>query len=315
MNMQRQKKIHRILWLWLLGVISFAVLLWLTAPCGADDPQGESASVIYQVTYKDKSIQNLNDPPTTNKDILMVTRITRTNSSLPSTETVSTGNQSMEMLNPGRTQETQLRWNGQAWTPAVKIKANSKPTPPPASPAPPPAEENVVTDGNDLPRRRASRHSTNIAEVRDKIQQIMELLSVSDRALHQAEQQVAMAADTPDAAQNAERSLAQARQAHQEVMTNLIQLKSSLGLLQAQPVNPPVAQAAPGPQSNPPYDPNRPITPPPTLNTNIAVNGNFGYGWPGACGWPYFGGNATIQTQEPNPDFDTGPRVIVREQK
>lgn len=319
MNMQRHFKMHRILWLWWLGVLSFGVLLWLSAPCEADDPEGESSSVIYQVTYTDKSIQNLNDPPATNKDILMVTRITSTNSSLPSTETVSTGNQSMEMFNPGRTQETQLHWDGRTWTPAVKIKAKPRPAPAMASSAPPTSEESVAAYGNELPPQTVSRRPMNASDIREKMQEIMELLSVSDRALRQAEQQVAMAADTPAAAQEAERSLAQARKAHQDVMTGMIQLKTSLGLLQAPPANCAVAQTSPDPQpqQNQPYDPNRPITPPAVLNTNIAVNGAFGsgYGWPGACGWPYFGGNVAIQNQEPNPDFDTGPRVIVREQE
>jgi hypothetical protein len=321
MNVQQQKKIHRTLWLWWLVVICFATLLWMTVPCWSDDPRGQSTSVIYQVTYKDKTIKNLTDPPTTNENILMVTRITRTNSSLPSTETISTGNQPMEMYNPGRTQETQLRWNGQAWTPAVIVKSKPKPVPAAAPrPTPPrdviqtPLEESVVADGGVPPRQRIPRRPANIAEIRDTVQEIMELLSVSDRALHQAQQQVAMAGEDPEAIRDAGESLARARKAQQEVTTNLIQLKMSLGIRQ-NPPRPRVAQASPASPGAPTYDPNRPITPPPVLNTNIAVNGAFGYGWPGACGWPYFGGNVMIQKQEPNPDFDTGPRVIVREQE
>ncbi len=320
MNVQRRIKMNRMLWLWWLGVISLGVLLWLATPCSADDPQGESSIVIYQVTYTDKNIQNLNDPPTTNKGILMVTRITRTNSSLPSTETVSTGNQSMEYLNPGRTQETQLQWDGRSWVSEVKFR----PRPQPAA-ANPPAQYSAQNDNDsaayDPPSRRSAARSATTAELREKMQEIMELLSVSDRALRQAEQQIAMAADSPEAIQDAEHSLAQARKAHQDVVTNMIQLKTSLGLLQTSEVNSSVAQIPPPDSSgtlgtSQAYDPNRPIVPPAVLNNNVAVNGAYGgYGWPGAGGWPYFGGNVSIQTQEPNPDFDVGPRVIVREQK
>lgn len=325
MNMQRQKKMHRILWLWWLGILGFSILLWTGSPSEADDPQGRSSSVIYQVTYQDKSIRNLPDPPDTNEGILMVMRITRTNSSLPRTETLSTGNQSMELLNPGRTQETQLHWNGQSWTPAVKIKP--KPVTPSAYPvrparfAPPKPEEssvnqNVIADDGVSPRARATDHERNPTELREKIQRIMELLSVSDRALRRAEQQVAMAANAPEAMQNAEQSLVEARQAHQEAMTNIIQLKSSLGLRRTRKANLTAVAQTPTATPQPPYDPNRPITPPPVLNTNIAANGYCGgYGWPGACGWPCFGGNVMIQSQQPNPDFDAGPRVIIREQE
>lgn len=323
-NAIRQKQVRRCLWGWWCIVVVVGLVLFLFSVLAqGDNPQGQSTSVIYQVTYTNKSIQNHNDPPKTNKGILMVTRITRTNSSLPSTETISTGNQSMEMLNPGRTQETQLTWNGQAWIPAVKLQPKAKPAPT-ASPARAPGGQTSTaapaeTLHSPTPRR-VSPQAMNAVEVRKKMQEIMELLSVSERAIRQAETQVAMVANTPSAAQNAQKSLAQARQTQQQIMTTLIQLKGQLGIRHPQA---PAQAAASTPSTAPPAQPgfwqpkdlNRPIIPPATLNTNIAVSGNVGYGWPGACGWPFLGGNVMIQKQEPNPDFDVGPRVIIREQE
>ncbi|MBN1553865.1 MAG: hypothetical protein JXA11_03915 [Phycisphaerae bacterium] len=314
--MERRNRTIGILWLWWLLVAICAVVFGISIPCRSDNPQGESSSVIYQVTYSDKSIRNLPDPPTTNQGILMVTRITRTNSSLPSTETVSTGNQSMEMLNPGRTQETQLTWDGLAWTSAVKISSPPLPAPPPAAAARQrvPSLKKPGAAQRDLPPSRGPQRNMTSGEVCDEIQKIMELLSVSERALREAEQKLVSGVDVPQDADAATRALEEAREAQQKAMTTVIQLKSSLRQSPMQTAGTTNTLRTTAPRKS--YDPNRPILPPPTLDTNINVNGIYGGGWPGGgWGWPGFGGNVMIQSQQPNPDFDVGPRVIIREQK
>ena len=78
-----------------------------------------STSVYYQVTYANKTIRDLPTCPTTNKDILMVTRIATYRSSLPSYRTHSTGSTAVTELNPARTVTTTLVWNGSAWVDAL----------------------------------------------------------------------------------------------------------------------------------------------------------------------------------------------------
>lgn len=309
MNIRRHKQVHRVLWLWWGGVLIGTVLLWLTTPCPADNPRGESTTVFYQVTYQDKTVENLPEPPTTNEGILMVTRITRTNSSLGGTKTVSTGNQSIEMFNPGRTQETQLRWDGSAWRPAVRL--SDHPPSPSRRKTGRPADDGTEPKESSAPRPAARPLSPD--EIAAQMQKIMELIGISDRALRRAEQSLA-AADSPQAIRAAEKALEEARQAQQSVLTELVLLKAALRdqpparrYSSLAPTTPPVSAG-----NDSAYDPNRPITPPPTLDTSIGVSG-WG-GWPDEpWGWP--GGNVMIQTQQPNPDFDTGPRVIVREQE
>ena len=80
-----------------------------------------STSVYYQVTYKNKTIRDLSAAPTTNKDILSVTKIVTFRSSWPGYETVSTGNTHIQNLNPVRTVSTSLMWNGKSWAPAVNL--------------------------------------------------------------------------------------------------------------------------------------------------------------------------------------------------
>jgi hypothetical protein len=57
------------------------------------------------------------------------------------------------------------------------------------------------------------------------------------------------------------------------------------------------------------YDPNKP-----TLSTDVWFSGYVG-GEDGFCGgkyWPYLS-NIRVHEERPNPDYDTGPRVIIRE--
>ena len=46
---------------------------------------------------------------------MLVTRISTTRSALPSYETTSTGNAPVEQLNPARTVEQQMQWDGKGW--------------------------------------------------------------------------------------------------------------------------------------------------------------------------------------------------------
>jgi hypothetical protein len=319
MDTPRHKRIRRILWAWWLVLVVFLVVLWSAAPARADDdPQGSSSSVIYQVTYQDRSIRNLTEPPKTDKGILMVVRITRTNSALPSSETVSTGNQSVEMLNPGRTQMTQLEWDGKAWTSAVKIK-----DPPPDSPTPirkrSAAEPAPAADPTATPPPRERPISPR--EVSEKLQKVMELLGVADRAIQQAESQIAiLRQDSPAAATSTQQAITEARKAQQEIVSTVIDLKDQLAKIRPDPVAEKDAAAAAPTESTaepgePAYDPNRVVPPPAVLRTNVDATGCWeNSGWSGCPGWPYFG-SASIYTEEPNPDYDVGPRVIIREQK
>ena len=254
----------------------------------------ESESVVYQVTYSDRRIENHTTPPDTNKGILLVTEIKSTNSALPGYETISTGNTPIEELNPQRTVERQMYWNGSAWT--TIDKKNSKP---PAVQWQGPNGTVAVRVQNVLQWVTESGNQIKIAQVRLRSAKNPEAITLAIRDLEQALQ-----------------SQQQAVLAVGELQANLLKGGISTGNF-PQPQQPvPVCGGADTVStSSDGYPPNQPV-----LRSHVNVNGYLG-GWGGWGGYPGrrwawpVAGNVDVYQEMPNPDYDTGPRVIIREQK
>lgn len=284
MNMQFRKR-YRQGWLWLGVVVMFLVgiwLAWLVRPASAET-RDESTSVYYQVTYTGGTIKDLASAPRSNTNIVMVTKITQYQSDLPGYEAVSTGNQTIESLNPTRTIQTQLEWDGTSWAPAVKPRQQ---TPAPASPAP-----TSPAGGATIPPDTAGQLEQSLAE--------------AARAVAEADAKLNTAAAEPGGLEAARKALARAMAA--------LQTSQQLASRAAQPNTTTPAGSA-GPTRNVASGYSGVTKPHPVLTT--AVNAES-LPWAYPCmpgGWGEWGGNASVVTQQPNPDYDTGPRVIIREE-
>lgn len=267
MRIQRRRQ----MWEWMTCGSVLAVMavgmLYLTSRVSAG--QDSNATVYYQVTYKNGEIKDLPSPPKTGEGILMVVKFVRYDKELPSAETVSTGNQPIEMLNPPRTSSTQFTWNGQAWVPAIEPRQ---------------------------PRsaRPAGRTARAASVSADPYAQAEQYLTAARKAVKQA--RIDLSAGQTD---QARQQLDRAAEQHQQLAVALARLRVA---------------PRPAVADRPARDPHTPNPPPPVLRGATDYNGPVEpAGWGGLGGWPYFG-NVSTYTERPNPDYDTGPRVIIREQ-
>ena len=213
----------------------------------------QSISVVYQVTYSDRRIVNLSTPPATEKGILLVTKITSTNSALPGYETISTGNTPIEELNPQRTVEQQMRWDGSAW-----VIGNRRSPGVPIVRWRPPLGKTAVRVQNVLHWVTESGNQIKIAQTRLK------------------------AAKTQDAITLALRDLQRAREAQQQATLAVGELQADLlhGGISTGSFSPPrghvlpgnaVDRLSPSPTSPNGYPPNQPI-----LRSYVNMGGYFG---------------------------------------
>ncbi len=285
-----------------MEVVVFYLILagGLAVICVTDSPAraggAESRTVLYQVTYADRRIVNLTTPPTTDRGILLVTRITSTNSALPGYETVSTGNTPIEELNPQRTVEQQLSWNGSAWV-AEGDQNAQKPTMP----------------------LQGSQGRTAV-----RVQNVLHWVTESGNQLKTAQARLETAKKQDDIIlalrdiERASQALKLATLAVGELQTTLLKGGISTGSMppptadQVLPDNA-VDTLATSPDG---YPPNQPV-----LKSHVNVSGYVGGlgtwgGWSprGRDAWP-IAGDVDVYQETPNPDYDTGPRVIIREQK
>jgi hypothetical protein len=286
MNVTVRKR-YRQAWLWLGVVAMFLVgigLAWLVRPASAET-RDESTSVYYQVTYADGEIKDLATAPRTNTNILMVTKITQYQSDLVGYEAVSTGNQTIESLNPTRTVQTQLEWDGTSWAPAVKPRQQA-----PAQPAAAPVRPAGGAE-QPLPASSAALLEQSLAE--------------AARAIAEADQKLSTAAAEPGGLTAARKALARAMAA--------LQTSQQIASRASQPgATTPAGSAGPSRDVASGY---RSVTKPqPVLTTTVNAEA---MPWAYPCmpgGWGEWGGNASVVTQQPNPDYDIGPRVIIREE-
>ncbi|GEM_PF-2219803 len=271
------------------------VVLLLIASRGMAGRQ--SSSTVYQVTYADRRIVNLPAPPGTNEGVLLVTRISTTRSALPSYETTSTGNAPIEQLNPARTVEQQMRWDGKAWV------AGNKPSK---------ARPTVQW------QKPQSRTAVQVQNVLLWVTESGNKIRIAQARLDQAK--------GPQAIALALRDIQQALHAQQQATLAVGQLQATLGQKgvatgrQTSAATPTACQSA-YPQSTmgngdvvstspSGYPPNQPV-----LRSRVSVGGYFGDWHTGSGNWPWpVGGTADIYQETPNPDYDTGPRVIIREE-
>lgn len=255
----------------------------------ASDSQSES--VVYQVTYSDRRIVNLPSPPRTNKGILLVTKISTTRSALPGYETISTGNTPVEELNPQRTVEKQMWWDGSAWV------SENKPGPRSSTPQ--------------------LHKPEGIMAVR--VQNVLHWVMLSGNQITIAQARLRAAKKNSDITL-ALRDLEQARHAQQQAILAVGELQAillrggvSTGATPQPLRNVPPASTSTATLSTAPngYPPNQPV-----LKSRVSVGGYLGNWNAGGSewGWP-MGGAVDIYQETPNPDYDTGPRVIIREQK
>ena len=277
-----------------LAWLMCTVLLLQASPSLAGQ---RSSSAVYQVTYADRRIENLPAPPRTNEGILLVTRISTTRSALPSYETTSTGNAPVEQLNPARTVEQQMQWDGKGWV------AGNKPA---------------------QARPGAGRQKPqNLTAVR--VQNVLLWVTESGNKIRIAQARLNQAKG-PQAVTLALRDLAQALHAQQQATLAVGQLQAALGqngvatgmqVPTAGPGSCPSIQTQStmgngGTVSTSPsgYPPNQPV-----LRSRVNVGGYFGNWQSGSGNWPWpVGGTADIYQETPNPDYDTGPRVIIRKE-
>lgn len=163
-----------------------------------------NATVYYQVTYDDGTVRDQAQLPPDDTGIKTVLRIARYESELPSYETVTTGNQPVEVLNPGRTIKTTLLWTGRDWQPAILPRG---------------AENSADCNGLDV---RA------VASLLGKLTAAMTELQSATDSLRQAETVLGQSAD-PQQRQGALLKLQQAREAHSRLQTALLAMQSRLG--------------------------------------------------------------------------------------
>lgn len=154
---------------------------------------------------------------------------------------------------------------------------------------------NAVAPRTPQPNSQAPATAPPAAQPRrdDPTAELEEHLTVARRAVEQARIDLA-AGKTADA----QKQLSRAIDAHQQLSAAIARLR----------VSPAVATARANAQ-----DPNVPQSPPPVLRSETNYSGPVDPGWGGLGGWPYFG-NVSTCSERPNPDYDTGPRVIIREQ-
>ena len=295
MNNEKYEKVRNYHLKWFLFCLALAGLIVAVGLADNAALAGglKSRSVVYQVTYSDRRIVNLSTPPATDKGILLVTKITATNSALPGYETISTGNTPIEELNPQRTVEQQMRWDCSEWV--IGNRRNPK--------------ASVV-------RWEAPQGRTAV-----RIQNVLHWVTESGNQIKTAQARL-KSAKTPDAITLALRDLDNARRAQQQATMAVGELQADLlrGGISTGNFPPPRQHVLPDnavdtlTTSPSGYPPNQPV-----LRSHVNIGGYFGGGGLGGWNrnrwnWPV-AGNIDIYQETPNPDYDTGPRVIIREQK
>lgn len=290
MNNEKYERIKNFRLKCLLYCWALAVLLNTTGLANdtllAGDSQ--SRSVLYQVTYSDRRIVNLTTPPAAEKGILLVTRITATSSALPGYETRSTGNTPIEEFNPQRTVEQQMRWNGSQWV--VGSSVNAKIT---------------------VARLQGPQGRTAV-----RIQNVLHWITESGNHIKDAQARL-KASKASEAILLTLRDLKHARQTQRQATMAVGELKANLlhGEISVGSFPPPRKHVLP-------YNAVEMLTAPgnqPVLRSEVNIGGYFGdrgrRGWKSnKWRWPV-AGNVDVYQETPNPDYDTGPRVIIREQK
>ncbi|MCD4824387.1 MAG: hypothetical protein K8S55_07260 [Phycisphaerae bacterium] len=127
------------------------------------------------------------------------------------------------------------------------------------------------------------------ADIATELQKIRQAVAAAEKAIALADKALSTSASNPAALTNAREALADAKK-------SLATVRQQIQTVAAK-VNTP--SRAPGP----------PAGPPATLSTDLHVEG---YGGWGRRRWGWGCGNVSIHKEEPNPDYDTGPRVIIR---
>ena len=230
-----------------LAVSCLFLCMMFPAILYSDGRRDSGVSVLYQVTRNDRSVRNQPDPPGSNEGIRMVIKIVRYDSALPGTETVSTGNQQIEKLNPPRIIKTQLKWNGRKWVPAI------------------------------TPERKVARTPSATSAT----------LSLAMGELERVAEELQGEPDKKDLAR-LEKSL-----------RNVIAVLSLVGKQVDGAGN-----ERHGDQSD---------GPPATLRERVKAEGELRRGSRYHRGRVGIDGAVDIETEEPNPDYDVGPRVKIRE--
>lgn len=198
---------------WWLVLTVLIVAAWLICPPNVSAEGPVSSETFYQVTYKDRTIKNLPDPPDTNEGIVMVVRVSRFESSLPGYETISTGNQPVESLNPGRTVNTKLRWDGEAWID-------------------PQEAQRVQVDPQNKPRNHDQAETRHRKELLSRIQQVLEMVSSAEQSVASAQKQLDAAGQDPQAIRKARDALHQAKTSQQQAFVALMKLQVELSRIQ-----------------------------------------------------------------------------------
>ncbi|NBB95968.1 MAG: hypothetical protein GVY16_09565 [Planctomycetes bacterium] len=217
-------------WTWLIGLAAMtAVLLLAGSFAEAEDALPVDGTIYYVVTYSDGTIEQRSAPPPTDAGIRSVSRVARYEPELPSYETATTGNEPVEVLNPGRTVTTEMHWNGRLWVAQVTDSPIKR-----------------AARRRQAPPRQAAASTLDVRRVADAIEAVNRLGEAIDAARQQLD-----AAD-PDAKAKAQLQLTRASNLHQQATAALIALQSQA----ATPPQPATSAAAAG------QDAPRPALPP-----------------------------------------------------
>ena len=95
--------------------IAAVALAAALAMAGGAHAAAPSPTVVWQVTYADGRVRDLDSPPTTSAGIRGVLRIARVPPAPGAARVLATGPESVRQVGAGSTAMHELRWNGTAW--------------------------------------------------------------------------------------------------------------------------------------------------------------------------------------------------------